>query len=176
LPIYSREEGQEIRHAASQAIVLRYTWLECIGYIRSKTGHDLSKTAFFKIKKHLKSEGRDWVFRLRDDHDEFLYEYRQRYEELFAYQKELWDIVIANKQSKPMVCIRAIESLHSLTNDIARIIDLAPSMGGNASVESSQFLSTQYRDVSASAGPPPTIGNSTSPWILSITISYGISN
>jgi hypothetical protein len=148
LPIYTREEGQEIRHAASQSIILRYNWRECIQYIKSKTGHDLSKTAFFKIKKRLKSEGRDWVFRLRDDHDEFLYEYRQRYEELFAYQKELWDIVIANKQSNPMVCIRAIESLHSLTNDIARIIDLAPSMAGGDSVESSQFLSPQYRDVS----------------------------
>jgi hypothetical protein len=44
-------------------------WRECIEYLRSKTGHDLSKTAFFKIKIQLKSEGRDWVFRLRDDHD-----------------------------------------------------------------------------------------------------------
>lgn len=86
--------------------------------------------------------------RLRDDHDEFLYEYRQRYEELFAYQKELWDIVIANKQSNPMVCIRAIESLHSLTNDIARFVDLAPSMAGGDSVKSSQFLSPPYQDVS----------------------------
>jgi hypothetical protein len=148
LPIYTREEGKEIRYAATQAIILRYNWRECIEYIKSKTGHDLSKTAFFNIKKQLKSEGRDWVLRLRNDHDEFLYEYRQRYEELFAYQKELWDIVIANKQSNPMVCIRAIESLHSLTNDIARIIDLAPSMAGGDSVESSQFLSPQYRDVS----------------------------
>ena len=148
MPIHTREEGRDIRYAASQAIILRYNWRECIEYIKTKTGHDLSKTAFFKIKKQLKSEGRDWVLRLRDDHDEFLSEYRQRYEEMIAYQKELWDIVIANKQKNPMVSIRAIESLHSLTNDIARIIDLAPSMAGGTSVESSQFLSTQYRDVS----------------------------
>jgi hypothetical protein len=72
-----------------KSLTIRYTWRECIEYIKTKSGHDLSKTAFFKIKKQLKSEGRDWVLRLRDDHDEFLYEYRQRYEELFAYQKEL---------------------------------------------------------------------------------------
>jgi hypothetical protein len=148
LPIYSREEGREIRYAASLAIILRYNWRECIEYIKSKTGHDLSKTAFFKIKKQLKSEGRDWVLRLRDDHDEFLYEYRQRYEELFAYQKELWDIVIANKQSNPMVSIRAIDSLHGITNDIAHIIDLAPYVAGSDSVKSTPFLSTQYRNVS----------------------------
>lgn len=148
MPIYTREEGQEIRHAASQAIVLRYNWRECIEYIKAKTGHDLSKTAFFKIKKQLKSEGRDWVLRLRDDHDEFLYEYRQRYEELFAYQKELWDIVIENKQSNPMVSIRAIDSLHGITNDIARIIDLAPYVAGSDTVKSTPFLSTQYRNVS----------------------------
>jgi hypothetical protein len=148
LPIHSREEGKEIRQVASQAIILRYNWRESIDYIKYKTGHDLSKTAFFKIKKQFKSEGRDWVLRLRDDHDEFLYEYRQRYEEMFAYQKELWDIVIANKQSNPMVCIRAIESLHSLTNDIARIIDLAPSMAGGNSLKSPQFSSSQHRDVS----------------------------
>jgi hypothetical protein len=88
------------------------------------------------------------VLRLRDDHDEFLHEYRQRYEELIAYQKELWDIAMTNKQENPVVTIRTIESLHSLTNDIARIIDLAPSMAGGDSTKSSQFLSTQYRDVS----------------------------
>lgn len=108
----------------------------------------ISKTAFFKIKKQLKSEGRDWVLRLRDDHDEFLYEYRQRYEELFAYRKELWDIVIENKQSNPMVSIRAIDSLHGITNDIACIIDLAPYVAGSDSVKSTPFLSTQYRNVS----------------------------
>ena len=118
-----------------------------IEYIKSKTGYNLSKTAFFRIKKQLKSEGRDWVFRLRDDHDEFLYEYRQRYEELFASQKELWDIVMANKQGNPMVSIRAIESLHSLTNDIARIIDLAPSMAGDSRA-SSGYFSTPVKDVS----------------------------
>ena len=42
----------------------------------------------------------------------------------------------------------AIESLHSLTNDIARIVDLAPSMAGGNSMKSLQFLSTQHRDVS----------------------------
>jgi hypothetical protein len=136
----------EIRHALSHAIILRRR--ESLEYIKSKTGHDLSKTAFFNIKKQLKSEGRDWVLRLRDDHDEFLYEYRQRYEELFAYQKELWDIAIVNKQKNPIISIRAIESLHSLTNDIARIIDLAPYMAGGDSAKNSQFLSTQYRDVS----------------------------
>jgi hypothetical protein len=148
LPIHTRKEGQVIRHAASHAIILRYNWCECIEYIKSKTGQDLSKTAFFKIKKQVKSEGRDWVLRLRDDHDEFLYEYRQRYEELFAFQKELWDIVIVNKQENPMVSIRAIDSLHSITNDIARIIDLAPYMAGGNSAKSSQYMSPQVRDVS----------------------------
>jgi len=148
LPIHTRQEGLEIRHALSHAIILRYSWRECIEYVKSKTGHDLSKTAFFNIKKQLKSEARDWVLRLRDDHDEFLYEYRQRYEELFAYQKELWDIVIENKQSNPMVSIRAIDSLHGITNDIARIIDLAPYVAGSDTVKSTPFLSTQYRNVS----------------------------
>lgn len=148
MPIHTRKEGMEIRHALSHAIILRYNWRECIDYIKFKTGHDLSKTAFFKIKKRLKSEGRDWVFRLRDDHDEFLYEYRQRYEELFAYQKELWDIAIVNKQKNPMVCIKAIESLHSLTNDIARIVDLAPSMAGGNSRPSSDYFSPPVKDMS----------------------------
>ena len=60
---------------------------------------------------------------------------------MIAYQKELWDIVMANKQKNPMVSIRAIESLHSLTNDIARIVDLAPSMAGGDSVKSSDVFS-----------------------------------
>jgi hypothetical protein len=130
LPIYTREEGQEIRHAAAQAIILQYTWRECIEYIKSKTGNDLSKTAFFKIKKQLKSEGRDWVFRLRDDHDELLSEFRQLYEEIIAFQRELWDIAIANKQENPMISTKAIDSLHRITLDLARVIDEAPYLAG----------------------------------------------
>ena len=38
-----------------------------------------------------------------------------------------------------MVSIRAIESLHSLTNDIARIVDLAPSMAGGDSLNPQSF-------------------------------------
>ena len=148
MPIHTREEGREIRYAASQAIILRYTWRECIEYVRSKTGHDLSKTAFFKIKKQLKSEARDWVLRLRDDHDEFLSEFRQRYEEMMAFQKELWEIAMANKQEDPMVSVRAIDSLHRITLDLARVIDEAPHLAGGDSAKSSQFLSPQYQDVS----------------------------
>jgi len=148
LPIHTRREAQEIRYAASQSIILRYPWRECIEYIKSKTGHDLSKTAFFKIKKQLKSEGRDWVLRLRDDHDEFLSEFRQRYEEMMAFQKELWDIAMTNKQENPMVSVRAIDSLHRITLDLARVIDEAPYLAGGDSMKSTKFLSTPVQSAS----------------------------
>ncbi|MGC1133607.1 MAG: hypothetical protein WA941_12355 [Nitrososphaeraceae archaeon] len=148
MPIHTREEGREIRHAASQAIILRYSWCECIEYIKTKTGHDLSKTAFFKIKKQLKSEARDWVLRLRDDHDEFLSEFRQLYQEMVAFQRELWDIAMANKQENPMVSVRAIDSLHRITLDLARVIDEAPYLAGGDPSKSSQNLSLPVRDVS----------------------------
>ena len=148
MPIHTRRETQEIRYAASQAIILRYNWRECIEYIKTKTGHDLSKTAFFKIKKQLKSEARDWVLRLRDDHDEFLSEFRQRYEEMMAFQRELWDIAMANKQEDPMVSVRAIDSLHRITLDLARVIDEAPYLAGGDSGKSTQYLSPPVKDVS----------------------------
>lgn len=79
--------------------------------------------------------------RLRDDHEEFLYEFRQRYEEMLTYQNELWDIAMANKYENPMVSIKAIDSLHSITNDIARIIDVIPYVtGGGNSTRSTQHL------------------------------------
>jgi hypothetical protein len=148
LPIHTRVEAQEIRYAASQAIILRYTWRECIEHIRSKTGHELSKTAFFNIKKQLKSEARDWVLNLRDDHDEFLSEFRQLYEEMIAFQRELWDIAMANKQDNPMVSVRAIDSLHRITLDLARVIDEAPYLAGGDSSKSSQYLFPPVKDIS----------------------------
>jgi hypothetical protein len=148
LPIHTRVEAQEIRYAASQAIILRYTWRGCIEHIRSKTGHELSKTAFFNIKKQLKSEARDWVLNLRDDHDEFLSEFRQLYEEMIAFQRELWDIAMANKQDNPMVSVRAIDSLHRITLDLARVIDEAPYLAGGDSSKSSQYLSPPVKDIS----------------------------
>lgn len=68
------------------------------------------------------------MMRLHDDHNEFLYEFRQRYEEMLAYQKELWEIAITNKQDTPLVSIKAIDSLNSITNNIACIIDVIPTV------------------------------------------------
>ena len=130
---------------ASQAAILSYNWRECIEYIRSKTGHDLSKTAFFKIKKQLKSEARDWVLRLRDDHDEFLSEFRQLYEVMIAFQRELWDIAMANKHQNPMISIRAIDSLHRITLDLARLIDEAPYLAGGDSINLRNICLRQLR-------------------------------
>ena len=47
-----------------------------------------------------------------------------------------------------MVSIRAIDSLHSITNDIVRIIDVIPYVAGGDSVKSAQYLPPPSRDTS----------------------------
>ncbi|HZD35240.1 MAG TPA: hypothetical protein VE130_08560 [Nitrososphaeraceae archaeon] len=47
-----------------------------------------------------------------------------------------------------MVSIITIDSLHSVTNDIARIIDLAPYVAGGYSVKSTQYFNPPVRDAS----------------------------
>lgn len=86
--------------------------------------------------------------RLRDDNDEFLSEFRQTYEEIIAFQRELWDIAVANKQEDPMVSIRAIDSLHRITLDLARVIDEAPYLAGGDTSKSTQYLSPPVKDIS----------------------------
>jgi hypothetical protein len=88
------------------------------------------------------------VLRLRDDNDEFLSEFRQTYEEIIAFQRELWDIAVANKQEDPMVSIRAIDSLHRITLDLARVIDEAPYLAGGDTSKSTQYLSPPVKDIS----------------------------
>jgi hypothetical protein len=88
------------------------------------------------------------VLRLRDDNDEFLSEFRQTYEEIIAFQRELWDIAVANKQEDPMVSIRAIDSLHRITLDLARVIDDAPYLAGGDTSKSTQYLSPPVKDIS----------------------------
>jgi len=67
----------------------------------------------------------------------------QLYEEMIAFQRELWDIAMANKQDNPMVSVRAIDSLHRITLDLARVIDEAR---GDSS-KSSQYLSPPVKDI-----------------------------
>ncbi|MFY9964674.1 MAG: hypothetical protein WBL44_00565 [Nitrososphaeraceae archaeon] len=88
------------------------------------------------------------MLRLRDDNDEFLSEFRQTYEEIIAFQRELWDIAVANKQEDPMVSIRAIDSLHRITLDLARVIDEAPYLAGGDTSKSTQYLSPPVKDIS----------------------------
>jgi hypothetical protein len=88
------------------------------------------------------------VLRLRDDNDEFLSEFRQTYEEIIAFQRELWDIAVVNKQEDPMVSIRATDSLHRITLDLARVIDEAPYLAGGDTSKSTQYLSPPVKDIS----------------------------
>ena len=62
---------------------------------------------------------------------------------MMAFQRELWDIAMANKQEDPMVSVRAIDSLHRITLDLARVIDEAPYLaGGDRSKSTQYFVST----------------------------------
>lgn len=47
-----------------------------------------------------------------------------------------------------MVSVRAIESLHRITLDLARVIDEAPYLAGGDSRGSSQYLPNTVRNVS----------------------------
>jgi len=54
---------------------------------------------------------------------------------------------MANKQENPMVSVRAIDSLHRITLDLARVIDEVPYLAGG-DPSKSQNLSLPIRDVS----------------------------
>ncbi|MGC1131525.1 MAG: hypothetical protein WA941_01780 [Nitrososphaeraceae archaeon] len=65
-----------------------------------------------------------------------------------ASQKKLWDLAMANRQENPTVSVSAIDSLHSIALDPARVIDETPYLAGGDSAKLSQIFNTSVRDVS----------------------------
>jgi hypothetical protein len=67
----------------------------------------LQKKGYYKIKKRIKTKGREWIEQLRQDQDSFPYEFRKRYEEMLLTQRELQDIAQENKHRDPVAARRS---------------------------------------------------------------------
>ena len=130
---FTKEDSQDIEQAVARTIVLRYSWRESLQYIKDQIGFSITEQGYYKVKKRLMGKGREWVQQMQQDHDSFLSEYRQRYEEMIQTQRDLQYIAIKNKDDNPLAAVKALMGYHQITNDLAALIDLLPYVAGGSS-------------------------------------------
>ena len=132
---FTKQDSNDIEQTVARTIVLRYSWRESLQYIKTQIGFSITEQGYYKVKKRLKGKGREWVQQMQQDHDSFLSEYRQRYEEMIQTQRDLQYIAIRNKDNNPLAAVKALMGYHQITNDLAALIDLLPYVAGGSSTK-----------------------------------------
>ena len=125
--------------------MLRLTWKESLEYIHEHTGIMLTEQGFFTMRRRVVKNGRKWILKMQKDRDLFLGEYKQRYEEMLESQRKLcitYDR--AMEEGKYNAAVAAQMGYHTITNDIARLIDMIPYVGGGIRAKVGTLQPTEY--------------------------------
>jgi hypothetical protein len=142
--LYSLAQSREVELYAARAIMLRLTWREGIEYIAQHTHITISEQGYYTIRRRIIKKGRQWVQKLQKDQDLFLGEYRQRYEEMQHTQRHLWQTYEkALERERYNAAVSALMGYHTITNDLARLIDMVPYLGGGISSKNGTLSSTE---------------------------------
>ena len=84
----------------------------------------------------LKQDAASWFDRLQKKDYEYLSLYRDRYDELIALKREAWKLFEDNNNNQPLIQLKALNTLTTITVHLTNMIQLFPDIGGVSSKSS----------------------------------------
>jgi hypothetical protein len=133
---FTREQSRQIDQAVKETIVKRLTYLEALYYIKATLGYSIIAKTYFTKKAKLKQDAASWFDRLQKKDYEYLSLYRDRYDELIALKREAWKLFEDNNNNQPLIKLKALNTLTTITVHLTNMIQLFPDIGGVSSKSS----------------------------------------
>ena len=105
---------------------------EIIKEIERQTNKSITRSGLYKIKQQIKKESYDWYKTMREGQYEYIYEFRERINEILDLQRKHHEI-IDNDREPTTVKQASLAELHRLNITLANYFDVAPDIINNGS-------------------------------------------
>jgi hypothetical protein len=146
VPKFTTTERMLIQNIVCNLSIKRIPDNEIIKEVYEQTKKNISKVTLFNIRKRIKKEAAKWYWQLRQGEYEYIYEFKERINEIVDLQKRHYKIIEDNANN-PSVQQASLAELHKLNITLSNYFDVAPSIG-NASISETSATTTEKRNIS----------------------------
>ena len=108
---------------------------EIINEIERQTHKKISRQSVTKMRQQIKKDSFKWYQILRQGHYEYIYEFKERINEIIWLQKKHHEII--EKYSNPQIQQASLSELHKLNLTLSNYYDVVPDIIGNSSIPTS---------------------------------------
>jgi hypothetical protein len=125
VPKFTSGERHTIEGIVSSLSIKRIPDLEIIKQVFKQTNKNISRQTLYNIKQRIKKEASKWYSQLREGEYEYIYEFKERINEIYFLQKKHYEIIDSN-ENNPSIQQASLIALHKLNVTLSNYFDVAP--------------------------------------------------
>jgi hypothetical protein len=124
---FTNAERVLVKNLVATLSIKRIPDLEIIEEIRRQTKKTITRTGLFLIRKSIKRDSYKWYCELREGQYEYLYEFKERINEIVDLQRRHYRIIEDNPNN-PGIQQTSLVELHKLNITLSNYFDVAPTI------------------------------------------------
>jgi len=125
MPKFTAPEREIIKTLVASLSLKRIPDLEILKEVERQTHKSISQRYLTAIKQQIKADTFKWYSQLRESRFDFLYQYKERINEIMDLQKRHYKIVEDNSNN-PSIQQTSLAELHKLSITLSNLYEVAP--------------------------------------------------
>ena len=142
MPKFSSAERTLVKSIVATLLIRRFPEKEIIDEIYSQTNKTLTKAGLFYVKQAIKKESFKWYKTMREGQYEYIYQFKERIDEILWLQKKHHEI-IDNPIESTRDKLDALTELHRLNITLSNYFDVAPSIINDVTLSAPQQINSE---------------------------------
>jgi hypothetical protein len=122
---FSHEERSLVKSIVATLSIKRIPELEIIKEVERQTGKTITTRFLYYVKEQIKKESSKWYSQLRESEFEYIFEFKERVNEIVDLQRRHYQIIDDNANN-PGIQQASLVALHKLNVTLSSYFDIVP--------------------------------------------------
>ena len=125
MPKFTNQERIEIQSIVANLSIKRIPESEIIKEVFNQTKKSISLKSLYNIRQRIKKEYSKWYSQLRKSEFEYIFEFKERVNEIVDLQRRHYQIIDDNANN-PSIQQASLAALHKLNVTLSNYFDIVP--------------------------------------------------
>ena len=143
---FTSQERNTIKSLVAALTIKRIPDNEIMKEITKKIGKTITRKTICNVRNRIKKESYNWYKTLRQGEFDYIYEFKERINEIMDLQKRHREI-INNNLHNPSIVQTSLAELHRLNITLSNYYDIAPHIVGNLKNDNSLSIKQQDKEI-----------------------------
>jgi hypothetical protein len=145
VPKFNKSEREYVKDIINLYSLKRFSTEEIIRGIYEATKHKVTPVYISQVRKRIREEAAKWYRSIRDGDYEYIYQFKERIDEILYLQRKHYEIV-SSCGDNPSLVQTSLAELHRLNITLSNYYDVAPSiMVDNKTLSKQQELNIKNK-------------------------------